>query len=83
MEQFSQLCAFRWGKSLSQESYPLNVFVLFKSVLEITLLRIHLTQDPWTLIILSNMGLWKCPSFFMVLVENGQLTCYRLCLIYT
>ena len=39
MEQFSLLCAFRWGDSLGQESYPLNVFVFIQICL-----RYHLAM---------------------------------------
>lgn len=82
MEHFSPLFAFRWGEGLRQERYPLNVFVFIK-VLGIILFSIHLTGDPWTLIIFSNIGLWKHLSFFKELVKKGQLTVSWPCLIYT
>lgn len=52
------------GETVSGTKFALWMFLfLLKSVLKITLLCIRLTQDPCTLIILSNRGLWKHLSF--------------------
>lgn len=76
----SHLCLHSEGETVSGRKVTLWMFLfLLKSVLGITFLCIHLTQDPWLLIIFSNIGLWKYLSFSKPLVKNGQLTFYWLC----